>query len=96
VENYFLLFYPNLLELQENYLSIILFQSSGIAGKLSLYYFIPIFANWKKLFPIILSQSSQIGKNYFPNKIATLLQQFFIYIVFLPYFGYSGGIMIRY
>jgi len=44
----FLLFYSNLLELEE----------------IILYYFFPIFWNWRKLFSIILLQSSGIGGNY--------------------------------
>ena len=90
-ENYSLLFYSNLCKLEEIIFSIILFQSSRIAGKLLSLSFIPIFANWKKLFSllfypnllelqenyfsIILFQSSGIGGK-FPQIIATFLQYY--------------------
>ena len=67
-------------------ISLLLFQSSGIGEKLfpqllplscniillnKKYIYIPIFWNWRKIISPI---------------IATFLQQFFIYIVFFPYF----------
>ncbi len=112
-------YYSNLLELVENYFSIIipiywnwwkiisllLFQSIGIGGKLFLYYFIPIYWNWGKIISLLLFQSFGIGGKLFfiillqsfgiggkfPNKIAKFLQQFLYTLLFLPYFGNCGG-----
>jgi hypothetical protein len=58
---------------------LVLFQSFGIRGKLFLYYFIPIFWNWRKI----------------PPNYCHLLAILFIYIVFLPLFGYCGGKISR-
>jgi hypothetical protein len=73
--NYSLLFYSNLCKLEEIIFSIILFQSSRIAGKLLSLSFIPIFANWRKI----------------PPNYCQIIAILFIYIVFLPLFGYFWG-----